>query len=115
MFLSNGSLLADIPRLISDFRFRHALHSKLAMSFVVFTMAFTLIFPTFASALAGYSANVDVFVITTEGNYVPFSSFEFAQFIISDGRRIGLGDDYVVTNAVVRCKYKYFLSSKFSS
>lgn len=101
IFLPNGSLILGIPRLIRDFSSRHALHSKIAMSFMVFTMAFTLSFPTLASALAGYSGNVEPFVNITDSNYVPFSSFGIAQFVIHDGWRIKIDGHQLEGNQVV--------------
>ncbi|USP75159.1 uncharacterized protein yc1106_02433 [Curvularia clavata] len=96
IFLQNGSLLVGIPRLIRDFCSRHALHSRFAMVFMVFTMAFSLAFPTLVSSLTGYKGNVGAFVKTAQGNYVPFSSFDYVSFVIHDGSRIDLGDDYIV-------------------
>ncbi|CAN9197812.1 unnamed protein product [Alternaria alternata] len=49
--------------------------------------------------MTGYSANVAAFVNTTGGEYVPFGSFKFAYYIIHDGRRIGLTDNYVITGS----------------
>jgi hypothetical protein len=45
--------------------------------------------------MTGYSANVDAFIQTTGGEYVPFNAFSFAYFVIHDGSRIGLEDDHI--------------------
>ena len=66
------------------------------MVFMVFTMAFSLAFPTLVGSLTGYKAKVDSFVKMTQGNYVPFSSFDYVSFVIYDGSRIGLRDNYIV-------------------
>lgn len=98
IFLPKGSLLVDTLRMIRDFSFRHGLQSKIAMCFMIFTMVFTLAFPTFASAMTGYSGNVGAFVNATDNNYVPFEAFEYAYFVIHDGWRIGKEGDYLVTD-----------------
>ena len=99
IFVQNGSLLVGIPRLIRDFCSRHALHSRLAMVFMVFTMAFSLALPTLVSSLTGYKSNVEPFVMTSQGSYVPFMSFDYASYVVHDGTRVGLKtDDIIVAN-----------------
>jgi hypothetical protein len=111
IFLPGGSL--------RDFCSRHALHSRLAMIFMVFTMAFTLAFPTLLGALAGYQGNVDAFVRVSEDNqlgtpqdsYIPFTSFSYAYFVIHDGWRVGLEGNHIITEAVSgqgKCNELYF-------
>ena len=105
IFLPGGSLLFDTLRMVRDFSFRHGLHSKVAMCFMIFTMAFTLAFPTFASAMTGYSGNVEAFVNATDSNYVPFKSFQYAYFVIHDGWRIEKEWEYIVTEpSEAQCK-----------
>ncbi|KAL1794359.1 hypothetical protein ACET3X_007780 [Alternaria dauci] len=98
IFLPNGGLFISTLCLIRDFVTRHRLHSKIAMVFMVYTMAFTFAYPTVASAMTGYSANVDAFVNTTGGEYVPLSAFSFAYYVIHDGWRIGLEGDHIATD-----------------
>jgi len=98
IFLPNGGLFLATLHTIRDFVARHGLHSKIAMVFMVYTMIFTFVYPTLASAMTGYSANVAPFINTTEGEYVPFGSFQFASFIIHDGWRIpGRDGGHIVT------------------
>jgi hypothetical protein len=96
IFLPGSGLLIAILCTIRDFATRHGLHSKIAMVIMVCTMVFTFVYPTLASAMTGYSANVDAYVSTTGGEYVPFSSFSYAFYIIHDGSRIGQQDDWIV-------------------
>jgi hypothetical protein len=70
VFLHNEASLASIPRLIRDFSCRHSLHSRAAMIFMIVTLAFILLFPTFGSAMTGYSAVVQPYVLTEEHDYV---------------------------------------------
>lgn len=98
VFLPNGGLFFAILFTIRDFVTRRGLHSKIAMIFMIYTMVFTFMYPTLASAMTGYSANVEAFVNTTAGEYVPLGSFGFAYFVIHDGWRIeGLQGDHLVT------------------
>jgi len=98
VFLPNGGLFFAILSTIRDFVTRHGLHSKIAMIFMIYTMIFTFIYPTLASAMTGYSANVEAFINSTAGEYVPFGSFGFAYFVIHDGWRIDeLQGDHLVT------------------
>ncbi|RMZ73702.1 nad dependent epimerase dehydratase [Pyrenophora seminiperda CCB06] len=98
IFLPNGSLLVATLHMIRDFTTRHGLHSKIAMCFMVFTMVFTLAFPSFASAMTGYNGNVKPFVLATDGNYVPFDSFHYAYYVIYDGWRVDKGGEYIVAD-----------------
>jgi hypothetical protein len=54
------------------------------MGFMIFTMVFTLAFPTMAGEITGYN-----------GNYAPFEKFTFALFVVYDGERVGLDRDHV--------------------
>lgn len=88
--------------MILDFSRRHGLHSKIAMVFMVFSMAFILIFPTIGSAMTGYKGNVRAYVNSVNNQLVRFSDFRYALYKISDGERVGLGNDYIVSLASTR-------------
>jgi hypothetical protein len=96
--MQSESTEISIIRLVRDFGFRRGLHSKVAMVFMIATMAFILAFPTFASAMTGYSANVSSFVTTggTEGT-IPFNTLKPIYYVIHDGERIGKTKDYQLT------------------
>ncbi|XPS95522.1 hypothetical protein M3J09_004810 [Ascochyta lentis] len=96
IFLQNESLILAIPRIIRDFSRRRGLHSKFAMVFIVLTMLFVLIFPTLGSAMTGYSGNVEAYVPDIAGNNILFSSFRPLYYVIHDGNRVNLTDDYEV-------------------
>lgn len=68
------------------------------MVFMIITMAFILSFPTFGSAMTGYSGNVQAFVTTADSQLVPFEDFKFVLYTIHDGDRIGKTVDYAVTS-----------------
>jgi hypothetical protein len=112
IFMNSESLVVGVPCLIRDFSRRHGLQSKLAMVFMVATMVFILVFPTFGSAMTGYSANVQSFVQDNESSYVPFNSFEYLYYIIHDGDRIGKWKDFRVKGREVYRKLISILTYK---
>ncbi|KAJ4361735.1 hypothetical protein N0V95_001628 [Ascochyta clinopodiicola] len=96
IFLQNESLILAIPRIIRDFSRRRGLHSRFAMVFIVLTMLFVLVFPTLGSAMTGYSGNVEAYVPDSAGNNILFSSFRPLYYVIHDGSRLNLTDEYEV-------------------
>lgn len=98
IFLQNQSLLVGIPRMVRDFTRRHGLHSKLAMVFMIMTMTFVLAFPTFGSAMTGYSGNVQAFVADKGGQLILFKDFRFALYTIHNGWAVGKESEYIVTS-----------------
>jgi hypothetical protein len=97
VFLQNESLTVAIPRLIREFACRRGLHSRTAMVFMIATMIFILFFPTFASAMTGYSGNLKCFIPDEGNNYISFDGFRQLLYVIHDGWRIGKTGDYVIT------------------
>jgi hypothetical protein len=75
VFLHNEASLVSIPRLIRDFSCRRSLHSRAATIFMIMALVFILLFPTFASAMTGYSAGVEAYVQNLDGSYVSLSDF----------------------------------------
>jgi hypothetical protein len=97
IFVQNVSVLFAIPRIIRDFVSRRGLNSKAAMCFMVFTMLFTLIFPTLGGAMTGYSGNVAPYVPDSDGNFIPYNNFNIALYTIHDGDRINQTKEYAIT------------------
>jgi len=96
-----------IFRLIRDFSTKRRLPSRIAMVFIVFSMAFILVFPTFASAMSGYQQNTKAFIRDdSTDQLVPFSSFRPVGFVIHDGDRVNLTKDYVLPSLPERdCRF----------
>jgi len=62
--------------------------------------------------MTGYSANVEAFVNTTAGEYVPFGSFGVAYFVIHDGWRIkDLQSDHLVAGEGANLSLDFIMSS----
>lgn len=97
VFVHQESSVVSIPRLIRDFTRRRGLQSKIAMVFMIATLVFILVFPTFGSAMTGYSANVQSYVRDSQQNYIRFDTFRYMFYTVHDGGRVGLKKDHVMT------------------
>ncbi|OAL43930.1 hypothetical protein IQ07DRAFT_649718 [Pyrenochaeta sp. DS3sAY3a] len=94
IFLQSEALILAIPLLIRDFVWRHSLTSKAAMIFMIATMVLVLIFPSFGSAMTGYTPNLKAFIAEEENTSVAFESFEIVLFTLHDGNRINYTNEY---------------------
>ncbi|KAF2823797.1 hypothetical protein CC86DRAFT_297584 [Ophiobolus disseminans] len=95
VFLQNDSLIFGLSRLLRDFTRRQGLQSKLAMAFMIATMIWILIFPSFASAMTGYSGNVKSYV-QDDDKYILFDNFRRIMYVVRDGWRIRQMGNYIV-------------------
>lgn len=92
--MQSEALILAIPLLIRDFVWRHSLTSKAAMIFMIATMVLVLIFPSFGSAMTGYTPNLKAFIPEGENTSVAFESFEIVLFTLHDGSRINYTNEY---------------------
>ena len=97
VFFRIGPNAASIFTLLRDFIFYRALDSKFAMVWMILSASFVAAFPTWVSAMSGYSGNSGAFIKDVNGNFVSFSEFEYIEYVVHDGDRIGLNKDYYVT------------------
>jgi len=98
VFLETGPSLWSTILVVRDFACHKRLHSFVAMVFMVITMVFTLCFPTFASAMTGYTSIVKAYVPDhQDGNWIRFDRFTQVLYVIHDGDRIGHTKEYFVT------------------
>ncbi|KAI1779343.1 hypothetical protein F4818DRAFT_247220 [Hypoxylon cercidicola] len=94
--------LQDEPSILSTIRIARAfisgreLKSKPSMVFMILSMLFLIGWPTFASAMTGYTTIVEAFVPDYDGNYVPYADFQAIAYIIHDGERVNLTEDYAI-------------------
>jgi len=99
IFLESGPSVYSIGRLIRDFVARKGLQSKLAMIFVVISMIYILLFPTLASAMTGYTGFVKAYVPDYQDeNYIRFDQFKPLVYVIRDGQRVGLTEDFLLVD-----------------
>lgn len=97
IFFRVGPNTASIFTLLRDFIFYRALDSKFAMAWIIFSASFVAVFPTWVSAMTGYSGNRGAFVTDLNDNFISFSEFEYIEYVVHDGDRLGLSKDYYVT------------------
>jgi hypothetical protein len=86
-------------RFIRDSTVKRTGHSKAAMAFFAASMLFVLAFPTMASAMTGYRANSGAFVTDSQKNMIAINSFAPVAYVVHDGLRINLTDNYMVAFA----------------
>lgn len=70
--------------------------SRLAVAFIIWTMFFLISIPTLTGAMAGYSPVNRAFIRRSDSSMIPFSDLSTAAYVIRDGSRIGLTDNYHV-------------------
>lgn len=81
---------------IRDFTTGKSVRSKTTRILIILTMSFVMAWPTLASAMTGYNSLTTAVIKTKDGLYVPFSSFQPVLYMIHDGSRVGLTDEYIV-------------------
>ena len=67
------------------------------MVFMAATMVFIVAFPTLMSAMSGYDSNVASRIQDRDGNLISFRDFERPIYVVHDGSRVNLTDDYLIT------------------
>ncbi|EOA92323.1 uncharacterized protein SETTUDRAFT_85189 [Exserohilum turcica Et28A] len=101
VFLETSPSFWSTLFLARDFIWLKSLHSKMAMFFMIFTMVFTLCFPTFASAMTGYTSIVQAYVLDRQNaNWIRFDTFAQVIYVVDDGNRIGQTEPYYVVDKV---------------
>ncbi|WDK12574.1 hypothetical protein CGRA01v4_03854 [Colletotrichum graminicola] len=93
--------------LARDFVRSRGLQSRVMMTIMVFVAVFILLFPTLGSAMTGYSANNDAYIIGYDGSLKPFSDFKVAAYVIHEAHRINMTGDVVLTYYAVRDPTSY--------
>lgn len=104
--MQSEATMPSIVRLIRDFASKRGLRSKVAMTFMIITMVFIMVFPTLASAMTGYTANNEAVIKFGNGTQTPFGSFRQLVAIIHDGGRVNLTDEYMVFRGSPQNQYE---------
>jgi len=94
IFLEKDASPVSIYRTIRSLIFERKLRSKIAMIFMAGTMIYILAFPTLASAMSGYDANVGSYMPDQNGSLIPFRDFSKVVYVIHDGWRINQDGRY---------------------
>lgn len=95
--LQSGSVTGSL-KLARDLLKHPTTQAKFMVFWVIISAIFVLLFPTMASAMSGYAANIKSYVDVGEGGMIGYSSFSLVRYIIHDGDRLGdnFGKDYKV-------------------
>ncbi|KAI1290582.1 hypothetical protein F5Y03DRAFT_378179 [Xylaria venustula] len=94
LFLESDPSFKSICQLLRDFLQHRRLSSKVSTAWVIISMLFVLAWPTLISAMSGYSPETGAYVQDINGNFVPYNEFRLLSYVIHDGSRINLTDDY---------------------
>lgn len=86
--LQCGSIAGSL-KLARDLLKHPTTQAKFMVFWVILSAVFVLVFPTMASAMSGYAANINSYVAVDDGNMVRYSSFSLIRYIIHDGERLG--------------------------
>ncbi|KEF53992.1 uncharacterized protein A1O9_09787 [Exophiala aquamarina CBS 119918] len=95
--LQSGSVTGSL-KLARDLLKHPSIQARFMVFWVITSAIFVLSFPTMASAMSGYAANIKSYVDVGEGDMVGYASFSLVRYIIHDGDRLGgnFGKDYKV-------------------
>ena len=97
IFIEHDASLLSTYRTIQSFVWQRRLRSKVTMVFMAATMVFIVAFPTLMSAMSGYDSNVASRIQDRDGNLISFRDFERPIYVVHDGSRVNLTDDYLIT------------------
>jgi hypothetical protein len=67
------------------------------MVFMIATMIFSLVFPSFASAMTGYNGRLKAYVPDASNNFISFDGFRGVLYVIHDGWRVNRTGNYAIT------------------
>lgn len=126
--LQSGSITGSL-KLARDLFKNPTLRAKFLIFWIILSALFVLLFPTMASAMSGYAANIDAYILTDTGDMAPYSKFNILRYVIHDAERLGgdfKKDHQVVTGSkqgievadfsysVDNCISSYYPSSSYS-
>lgn len=97
-FIDAGPNVWNTTSFISDLVRRRLKLPITTAALMLFSVIFVLLFSTLASALSGYTANTRAMVEDRKGDFIRFNKFQFVEFIIHDGTRVGLTNDFPVVS-----------------
>ena len=98
-------------RLAREFCLHTGTGSSIANTFILLTIVFALAFPTFVSSIAGYVTDTGPYIQVLDGNMVLFKQFENVGYILHDGHRVNLTEEYIAVHGtndgMIRSHYLY--------
>lgn len=95
--LQNGSF-TSLLKLSRDLLKNRTVRARVTIVWFIISGSFVLSFQTLVSAMAGYTANIEAYVVDPTGNMERYSNFQLVRYIVHDAFRINdtLGSDYHV-------------------
>ncbi|SPO07045.1 uncharacterized protein DNG_09739 [Cephalotrichum gorgonifer] len=96
IFLHQEPTLVSTYRLMRDFLFRRGPGSITAAAFMLFTVVFLLVFPTFVNSMTGYKTTNEPYVKGFDQNMILLDKLDKVAYIVHDGHRINQTDDYIL-------------------
>lgn len=84
----NTASLSTILRLGKNYYTNATVRAKFAIFWIIVASIWVAAFPTFASAMSGYSPNIEAFIADSDGSLVRWQDFKYVYYIIHDGWRL---------------------------
>ncbi|QDS77353.1 hypothetical protein FKW77_005407 [Venturia effusa] len=88
VFLRDDIPFSSLVALIRECLTYRPLSSTLAMTWIVLSTIFVIIFPTLVSAMSGYSANGHAYIRDASGNFMDYENLFLIDYVIHDASRL---------------------------
>jgi hypothetical protein len=99
-FLRGSISFTGLIDLIREFSCYRPLASPLAMTWMILSATFIILFPTLISAMSGYSSNGHAFILDASGNYMDYQKLFQVDYIIHNTSRLNFTSLYPNGNFV---------------
>lgn len=91
--------ISQALKLIRNMSTSQGIPGKIRVAWMIFASMFVVAFSTLASAMTGYSAQLEPrFTITDQNLSVPLSELKMVPFVIHDFERLGLTSPFIASN-----------------
>lgn len=88
LFLRDDISFTGLIDLIREFSTHRPLTSSIAMTWMILSAIFVIMFPTLISALSGYSANGHAYIFDGSGNLMDYQKLFMIDYVIHDASRL---------------------------
>lgn len=88
LFLRDSISFTGLIDLVREFSIHRPLSSSLAMTWMILSACFVILFPTLVSAMSGYSANGHAFILDSGGNYMDYQKLFLIDYVIHNASRV---------------------------
>jgi hypothetical protein len=106
LFLRDSISLTGLVDLIREFSTHRPLSSSLAMTWIILSAVFVILFPTLVSAMSGYSANGHAFIRDADDNYMDYEKLFLIDYVVHNATRLNmtnlpLGEDSTLNDTYI--------------